>query len=120
MTERGIDVIDEWYKTQPEPLQAKFDTRVRYLQQHPRSDWVRPRFDTLGKKCAGLGEIRFEWKKVQYPPIGFASGEMEFTLVFVAQEHSKRFVPPTTCQISQKRKTEVLADRNHARVCDFE
>ncbi len=120
VTERGIDVIDEWYKTQPEPLQAKFDTRVRYLQQHPRSDWVRPRFDTLGKKCAGLGEIRFEWKKVQYPPIGFASGEMEFTLVFVAQEHSKRFVPPTTCQISQKRKTEVLADRNHARVCDFE
>lgn len=120
LTERGIDVIDEWYSGQPEALQAKFDTRMRYLQQHPRSDWIRPYFDTLGKKCAGLGEIRFEWNKVQYRPIGFASGEMEFTLVFVAQEHGRRFVPSTTCEISQKRKAEVLADRKRARVCNFE
>lgn len=75
---------------------------------------------TRSKKCAGLGEIRFEWNKVQYRPIGFASGEMEFTLVFVAQEHGKRFVPPTTCQISQNRKAEVLANRKRARVCDFD
>jgi hypothetical protein len=120
LTERGIDVIDELYSGQPEALQAKFDTRLRYLRQHPRSDWVRPYFDTLSRKCAGLGEIRFEWNKVQYRPIGFASGEMEFTLVFVAQEHGKRFVPATTCQISQNRKAEVLADRKRARVCDFD
>ena len=104
LTERGIDVIDEWYDAQPEQLQAKFDTRVRYLRQRPRSDWVRPYFDSLGKKCAGLCEIRFEWNKVQYRPIGFASGEMEFTLVFVAKERGERFVPPTTCQISQSQK----------------
>jgi hypothetical protein len=120
LTERGTDVIDEWYSGQPEALQAKFDTRIRYLRQHPRSEWVRPYFDTLGKKCAGLGEVRFEWNKVQYRPIGFASGELEFTLVFVAQERGRRFVPPTTCQISQNRKAEVLADRKRARVCDFE
>lgn len=68
LTERGTDVIDEWYREQSEALQAKFDTRLRYLRQHPRSDWVRPYFDTLRKKCAGLGEIRFAWNKVQYRP----------------------------------------------------
>lgn len=120
LTERGTDVIDEWYREQPEALQAKFDTRLRHLRQHPRSDWVRPYFDTLRKKCAGLGEIRFAWNKAQYRPIGFASGEMEFTLVFVAEEHGKRFVPPTTCQISQKRKAEVIANRKRARDCEFE
>jgi hypothetical protein len=29
LTERGSDVIDEWYREQPEALQAKFDTRLR-------------------------------------------------------------------------------------------
>ena len=111
---------DEWYREQPEALQAKFDTRLRYLRQHPSSDWVRPYFDTLRKKCAGLGEIRFAWNKVQYRLIGFASGEMEFTLVFVAQEHGKRFVPPKTCEIAQARNAQVTTDRKRARVCDFE
>lgn len=27
LTERGTDVVDEWYREQPEALQAKFDTR---------------------------------------------------------------------------------------------
>jgi hypothetical protein len=116
----GIDVIDEWYRLQPEALQAKFDTRMRYLQQQPRDAWKRPYFDTLGGACAGLGEVRFEWKNVQYRPIGFASGEMEFTLVFVAEEHEDKFVPRRTCKVSQDRKTETQLDRDRASDCEFE
>ena len=70
---RGSDVIDEWYRAQPDALQAKFDTRMRYLQQQPRSSWIRPYFDTLSDDCAGLGELRLEWKNVQHRIIGFAS-----------------------------------------------
>jgi hypothetical protein len=115
-----IDAIDEWYDRQPDQLQAKFDTRMRFLQQTPRDKWVRPYFDTLGGECAGLGEVRFEWKNVQYRPIGFASGEMEFTLVFVAEERGGAFVPRNTCRRSQSRKAEVTRDRERARDCVFE
>ena len=116
----GTDVIDAWYEAQPAPLQAKFDTRMRFLQQNPRDKWVRPYFDTLGNECAGLGEVRFEWKNVQYRPIGFSSGEMEFTLVFVAEEHGGAFVPRNTCRQCQSRKAEVISHREKARDCDLE
>jgi protoheme ferro-lyase len=116
----GSDVIETWYEAQPAALQAKFDTRMRYLQQNPRDKWVRPYFDTLRKECAGLGEVRFEWKNVQYRPIGFASGEMEFTLVFVAEERERAFVPRNTCQQCQSRKARVVANRERACDCDFE
>lgn len=115
-----IDVIDEWYQAQPDKLQAKFDTRVRYLQQQPRSAWIRPYFDTLHGECAGLGEIRFEWKNVQHRPLGFASGKMEFTLLFVATEKGGKFEPRAACSIAIRRKEEVTTDRRRARVCQFE
>lgn len=116
----GEDVIEDWYDRQPDQLQAKFDTRIRYLQQQPRSAWTRPHFDTLKGDCAGLGEIRFEWRNVQYRPIGFASGQMEFTLVFVATERGGKFEPRSTCETAQKRKAEVIANRSRARDCDFD
>ena len=120
LTPTGVDVIDEWYQGQPEQLQAKFDTRLRYLQQQPRSAWKRPYFDTLGDECAGLGEIRFEWRNVQYRPIGFASGALEFTLVMIAIERGGKFEPRSTCQIAQSRKAELIADRSRARDCEFD
>ncbi len=101
-------------------LRAKFDTRLRYLQQQPRSMWTRPHFDTLKEECAGLGEIRFEWSNVQYRPIGFFSGEMEFTFVMVSVERGNKFDPRSTCKISQKRKQEVLLDGSRVHDCLFE
>lgn len=115
---RGVDVIDEWYQAQPDDLQAKFDTRVRYLRQQPRDKWGRPHFDTLGGDCAGLGELRLEHKNVQWRIIGFASGQMEYTWVFVAKERGDKFVPKDACKTSQSRKAEVTADRRRAR--DYE
>src|SRR5579859_6317935 len=83
---KGVDVIDEWHQAQPDGLQAKFDTRAKYLRQQPRALWIRPYFETLHGEGAGLGEIRFEWKNVQYRPLGVASGEREFTLLSIAHE----------------------------------
>jgi len=120
LTPSGVDAIEEWYEAQPAKLRAKFDTRLRYLQQQPRSAWTRPYFDTLKGECAGLGEVRFEWGNVQHRPIGFFSGELEFTLVFVATERDDKFVPRTACETSQRRKREVLSNRGRAHDCSFE
>lgn len=115
-----IDVLDEWRNAHAhdDALIAKMDTRLRFLRQQPRDRWVRPSFDTLSKDCAGLGEVRFEHKNVQYRPIGFSSGRMEFTFVFVATEKSDKFVPKNTCKVAQERKREVESDRSKARDCD--
>jgi len=116
----GVDVIDEWYRAQPDKLKAKFDTRVRYLQQQPRQAWVRPYFDTLSGECADFGEIRFEWKNVQYRPIGFTSGKLEFTLVLVAEERGGKFIPRGVCETARKRRDEVIRDRRRAHDCAFD
>jgi hypothetical protein len=116
----GIDVIDAWYQAQPENLQAKFDTRLRFLRQQERHNWIRPYFDTLAGECAGLGELRFEFKNVQYRILGFASGKMEYIWVFVAKEVARRFVPKRACGQALKRKAEVETDRRRSRDCKFD
>lgn len=117
---RGVDVIDEWYLVQPDDLQAKFDTRMRYLQQQPRAKWTRPHFDVLGEECVGLGELRFEWKNIQYRLIGCPSGKLIYTWLMVAIEKGDRFEPRDTCGICQRRKREAESDRRWSRDCDFE
>jgi Phage derived protein Gp49-like (DUF891) len=116
----GIDVIDSWYRAQPERLQAKFDTKVRYLRAQPRERWVRPYFDQLKGPCKGLCEIRFEFNNVQYRPIGIFSGKMEFTLVLVAAKNGKRFDPSNTCHLGNRRKLEIESNRSKSHECDME
>jgi hypothetical protein len=120
ITADGVDVIDRWYQEQPPKTQAKFDVRIRFLRQQPRSSWVRPYFDSLKGECDGLGEIRFECMNVQWRPIGFSSGRMEFTLVMVAKEKGGKFEPRSTCSVSQERKSEVENNRNRARDCQLD
>ena len=114
------DVLDQWRKTYEadDKLLARLDTRLRFLQQQPRDKWVRPYFDTLSGECSGLGEVRFEHRNIQHRIIGFASGQMEFCFVFAAIEKGDKFVPLSTCTISQARKREVVADRSRTRDCD--
>lgn len=116
----GVNVVADWYAAQPDKVQAKFDTRLRYLRQQPRDKWVRPYFDTLSGGCAGLGEIRFEYKNVQHRPIGFSSGEMEYTVLFFAIEKDNKFEPRTTCRQSQNRKIEVQRDESRKNVLEVE
>lgn len=121
LDQAGDDVIDAWYEAcGDDKLRAKFDTRIHFLRQQARDKWVRPYFDTLGADCAGLGELRFEYKNVQYRIIGFASGKLEWTWLFVATEVGGKFVPKDTCGIAQSRKREVEKDRNRACDCEFD
>jgi hypothetical protein len=67
-----------------------------------------------------LGEIRFDWAKVEYRAIGFFGPEKtEFTLVYGAEERGRQFKPPDTCKTSQQRKTQAQTHRDRTHVCDF-
>ncbi len=116
----NLDVLDNWRREHEDDdkLLARLDTRLRYLRQQPREKWIRPYFDTLGEDCAGLGELRFEYKNVQYRFIGFASRGMEWTWLCAAIEKGEKFVPKSTCATAQGRKRAVVADRSLAVDCD--
>jgi hypothetical protein len=62
--------------------------------------------------AAGLREIRFKADGVQQRPIGFRSGELEFTLLLWAQHWGAKWRPSQAFEIAQKRKDEVQASRN--------
>jgi hypothetical protein len=116
----NVDVLDNWRQAHEgdDKLLVKLDTRLRFLQQQPRDKWVRPYFDTLSDDCAGLGEIRFQYKNVQYRFIGFASGAEEYTWVLTATEKGDKFVPKNACEAAQRLKRAVIADRSLAVDCD--
>jgi hypothetical protein len=120
LDEEGHDVINEWLDDQPDALQAKVETRIRFLQQRERHEWVRPYFDTLHGDCNGIGELRLEFKNVQYRILGFASGAMEYTWLMITKEIGGSFVPKNACADAQKRKALVTADRRRARDCEFD
>jgi hypothetical protein len=86
-------------------LRARFLSRIKILAQLEFSDWREPAFKTLHGECAGLGEIRFKADGVQQRPLGFRSGQDEFTILFWAKEKENKFVPRDSCQrILRERK----------------
>ena len=116
----GVDVIDAWYRAQPEELQAKFDARIRYLREQPPANWCPPYFKNLVRDCKGLGEIRFEFRNVQYRPLGFFFGQLTFVLVLVATKTGDVFDPRNACELGLRRKSLVESDQaRHSRDCTF-
>lgn len=114
------DAIDAWYAQQPEDLQAKFDTRLRYLRAQPPAKWCPPDFKSLHGECRGLYEIRFEYKNVQYRPLGFFSGPMEFTLLLVATKKGSTFDPRNACEVGLRRADVVRKNKQgYSRECKF-
>ena len=101
----------KWYDGETKKVQAKFFQRLGMLAQIPLNEWNEPLYKNLHGDGSGLGEIRFKAGNVQQRPIGFRSGETEFTILFCATERSNRFVPRNTCEIAQARKAEVVEDR---------
>lgn len=110
-------LVIEWLESVDIFVRTAFKARVRYLDGQPPSNWRRPFVSTLeggkkerGKGCKGLVEIRFEVNNVQYRPLGFYSGEREFTIVFIAEERGGKFDPPTACETAKKRIAEIKKD----------
>ena len=127
ITSRGENLVKEWCKEVDKFVFEEFRTSLKYLDGQPPVNWKRPFVDSLsgGKRsrktgCVGLVEIRFEVKNVQHRPLGYYSGEMEFTIVFFAKEVGGVFVPPTACKIAKTRIEEIETNKEKAREFWFE
>jgi hypothetical protein len=113
-------VVAEWYAGQDELVQAAFETRLKFLLAQPPLIWQRPYVGTLRKECKGLFEIRFEVKNVQHRPIGYYSGELEFTILAFATERGGNFDPFHVCRTAKSRKALIDRDRRYARAVTFQ
>ena len=89
-----------------------FLARLQALSSLPEIDWWRTGYaKQLTGLCAGLSEIRFKADQVQQRPLGFRSGETEFTIVFWATEKNGRFVPKSACVTALSIKAKIQQDR---------
>ena len=92
-------------------LKAQFTRILLHLEGASTGEWRRPQFDNLHDECAGLYEIRKEFKNIPYRLIGFhGPGQAAGTLVFGAREINDQFDPSETCRIAQGIKALVLSD----------
>jgi hypothetical protein len=93
-------------------LQATFRSRLKTLSQLDWEEWREPYFKQLSGTARGLCEVRFKADGVQQRPLGFVSGNREFTLVAWATEKNDRFVPLSAPETAMRIKSEVLQDRS--------
>ncbi len=108
----GTDEVKAWYDAGSKQLRGTFLSRMRILAQLPRAEWNENLYKNLHGPCSGLGEIRFSADKVEQRPLGFRSGNTEFTILFCAKEKGGKFVPLSACEKAIARKNEVLKDRS--------
>ncbi len=108
----GTDEVRAWYDGGSKQLRARFLSRMRTLAQLARIEWHENLYKDLHGACSGLGEIRFFADKVQQRPLGFHSGDAEFTILFCAKEKEGKFVPLSACERAIARRDEILKDRS--------
>src|SRR5258708_32840712 len=90
---KNVLIVKEWFDSVSFAVWTAFDTHFKFLAGQPPVNWKRPYVSVLsgGKRtrktgCAGLVELRFDYGNVEYRPLGYFSGQMEFTIVFFAIE----------------------------------
>jgi hypothetical protein len=91
-------------------LQARFRSKLLILAQLEITDWREPLFKVLVDQD-GISEIRFKADNVEQRPLGFWSGEAEYTLLLWATEKNNRFIPKNACVTAKARKAACMADR---------
>jgi hypothetical protein len=110
----STDVVAEWLTAHSTgqfiKLRAKLDVRMAYLRDQPF--WKDPFYHPLTNQ-EGLGAVRFEYKNVQYRPLGFfGAGIRTFTFVYFATEKGDKYLP-TNCMSEAIRRMKVArADGN--------
>jgi hypothetical protein len=119
LDDHGEDVIDAWYQAQSEPVQIKFDVRMKFLRQTPREGWVRPGFDTY---AGGVGYARFEVGNVQHRIFGapYELGPLEYIWLIAATKKGQKFDPRNADQTAIERKDLSKRDRSRSRDCQTE
>ncbi len=110
-------IVGEWHAQQDAAVQVEFEARIRFLSGQPRASWDRPYAAKLTRECKGLYEIRFKVNNVQHRPIGYMSGDAEFTILAFATERDRKFDPIDVCQTAISRLNTI--SRNKERVREF-
>jgi hypothetical protein len=107
----GRDDVRQWYGALSPADRATVVNVLQYLRDRPRDDWLRPDFDQLHGKCAGMGELRFKFGRVQNRLIGcFAPFRMSFTLLLPVLKRGRTYDPRNWENTAISRKAEVEAD----------
>jgi hypothetical protein len=120
--EDKVKIVKSWCEAQTDDVWGAFVFHLKYLAGVPPARWVRPWVALLhgGKRtrkagCVGLVELIFEVGNIQYRPLGYFSGKMEFTILFFAIENGGEFEPSTACRIAKERIAIIKADKERAR-----
>jgi hypothetical protein len=108
----GTDEIRTWYDHSSKQTKARFFSRIKILAQLPLREWNENFYKSLHGPCAGLSEFRFKSDNTQQRPLGFHSGENEFTILYCAIEKGGKFVPLSACEKALARKAVVQNERN--------
>lgn len=118
----GKPISEKWLKEATSELKAAFFLRMIALTKLPADGWDRPDVGQLRHgDCKGLFEIVLKANKIQHRPIGYFSGNQEFTFLAFAEERDNKFVPPNICSTAQARKALIENEPNKEkkRVCDI-
>ena len=110
----GVDEIRLSQDGEGRETQSKFLSRLKILSRKPYIEWATGGILTkdLHRECAGLRVIRFKADNIQQRPLGFRSGESEFTILFWAHEKGGRWVERGACQKALERKEEVKKSKD--------
>ena len=114
----GTNLIHEWIQALPKEAKAKMTHRIELLEVVQQ--FTEPYTEILTGDCAGLFEIKFRAKRVQYRPLAFFGPERrEVTLLAGATEKGGQLKPPSICATALSRKALVQTDRRHVCSHDF-
>jgi hypothetical protein len=95
-SEHGRDLIEDWISGLPvgdrKGVRTELRVLLRNLRLLPGKLWGRPQFSWLnGSKYHGIGEIIFDYRKVEYRVLGcFGPAFGHFALLIGATKRSKR------------------------------
>lgn len=108
-------VLKQWYESQYENVQAAFLVIMRHLIPLAGNGWGRPYVGQLRHECTGLYEIVVSMPDVEHRPIGYFSGEMEFTFVAFATERDHKLVPRSICETAYRLIQAIEEGSEHVR-----
>jgi hypothetical protein len=108
----GVSHVRAAYDGGTPQLRARFYSRLRSLAHLPFAEWNENYHKHLKGDSAGLEELRFIADNVQQRPLGFRSGDTEFTLLYWATEKGNKFQPLSACRTALECKKKILANRD--------
>ena len=105
----GRDVIQKWCEDVGAGAHAAFDVVLETLAQQPIDEWGRPEFAPLSGRHKKIGELRFDFKKLEYRPMGFfGPNRHEFTILIGATKKGKIYDPRDANYTAVTRMAEVI------------